>query len=333
MSKKVLFVNLAVVIILLEIIFRIFLSSVLGTDFLSTFSILEKGFYHLDNISSDKKADISILILGGSVLYKDYGNTDASLQHMLEDSLQKSVNIDNLSYPAHVSRDSYEKYAILKNKQYDYIIIYHGINETRMNNCPLEVFQKDYSHSKWFAFLDIIKSHRERYITVIPLTVHLLIEQANQKSGKTPKIPIHQPAEHWLKEGGSIKNEKSIEYYYRKIIDLALQNYSKVLLFDFAYYIPDDYSEEAFINHELDYNEHINPISIWGYPENVEIGIDKHNAIVTKLAYIYKLQMGSPNTLIPKNKTYFNDICHLTDEGCLELAEIFAEKIILSENK
>lgn len=71
MSKKVLFINLAVVIILLEIIFRIFLSSVLGTDFLSTFSILEKGFYHLDNISSDKKADISILILGGSVLYKD----------------------------------------------------------------------------------------------------------------------------------------------------------------------------------------------------------------------------------------------------------------------
>lgn len=325
------YINAIIIVILIELVFRIFLASVLNISFLATYNIPQSGFYNINHLPSTEEADLSVLLLGGSVLYKDYGSVESILQHTLEDQLHKKVLVTNLSYPAHVSRDSYEKYSMLKSKHYDYIIIYHGINETRMNNCPREVFKNDYSHSKWFTFLNIIKSHKERSITVIPMTIHLLIEQYNQRNGKSLKIPIHQPAEHWLREGGSIKNEKSIEHYYRAIIDMAIQNGSNVLLFDFAYYIPDNYSEEAFLNHELDYDQHINPISIWGLPDNVKIGIEKHNAIVTKLAYLYKLKMGSPNTRIPKNTLYFNDICHLTDEGCYILALVFAEKIIDEE--
>ena len=51
---------------------------------------------------------------------------------------QRNVRIFNLAMPAHTSRDSWLKYAALRDARFDLVIFYHGINEARVNNAPPE---------------------------------------------------------------------------------------------------------------------------------------------------------------------------------------------------
>ncbi|MDY6788238.1 MAG: hypothetical protein SVK54_08970 [candidate division WOR-3 bacterium] len=200
-----------------------------------------------------------------------------------------------------------------------------------MNNCPLDIYSQDYSHSKWFVMLDIFKSHPERIITAIPLTIHLITENILQQTGRHQYLPVHIPPEHWVREGRIIKNKKTYRYYLKAIIDTALNHGIRVILPGFAFYLPDNYNKYSFENKLLDYNEHLCPVSIWGTPENVVNGIMSNNSITMSLAMEYNIPFISMNLCIPHNKEYYNDICHLTPKGISIMSQKLAEHIVSME--
>jgi hypothetical protein len=76
-----------------------------------------------------------------------------AIERLLDEKLNyrasRTACIHNASHPAHTSLDSLYKYRELQDKSFDLVIIYHGINKTRANNCPPHVFQADYSHYAW----------------------------------------------------------------------------------------------------------------------------------------------------------------------------------------
>jgi hypothetical protein len=131
--------------------------------------------------------------------------------------------------------------------------------------------------------------------------------------------------------GSELKAQNTFRKNLSDILALAIKKNEKILLMTMAFYLPADYSIEKFKSKTLDYSSHGSPVEMWGKPENVSAGINKHNEIVKELA-----TTNSENVLfidmdknIPKGKTYFNDICHFTHAG----SEKFADEVMGVLNK
>ena len=108
----------------------------------------------------DKSYDI--LLLGGSVLNSGWGSVEKALHDQLTAIGQRKIRIFNLAVPAHTSRDSWLKYGALKKARFDLVIFYHGINETRANNAPPEIFREDYAHYSWYEIANALASYHRR---------------------------------------------------------------------------------------------------------------------------------------------------------------------------
>ena len=101
----------------------------------------------IDN--NDKCFDI--LLLGGSVLNRNWGNISHLFLEKVTYAKKQKIRVHNLSEPGHTSRDSYFKYRNLFDKKFDLVLIYHGINDLRLNNCPPHIYKADYSHYSWYT--------------------------------------------------------------------------------------------------------------------------------------------------------------------------------------
>src|SRR5262245_19850020 len=113
--------------------------------------IIESGVEDGPISNSDEVYDI--LLLGGSVLSPYFGDVDKRLGQALRTRLGRPVRVFNLCKPAHTSRDSLLKYRSLAHQRFDLDVVYNGINDTRMYNCPPEVFRADYTHCTWYRQL------------------------------------------------------------------------------------------------------------------------------------------------------------------------------------
>src|SRR5205807_5198572 len=103
---------------------------------------------------SNTDATYDVLFLGGSVVSPFFGTIGEQLQAGLRARLARPVRVFNLAMPAHTSRDSLLKYRYLARHRFDLVIVYNGINDTRMNNCPPEMFRLDYTHCAWYRQLE-----------------------------------------------------------------------------------------------------------------------------------------------------------------------------------
>ena len=85
---------------------------------------------------------VDILLLGGSVLEQiaPVLETAAKLE------IQRPVRVFSVCTSAHTSRDSYLKFSQLKKQRFDLVVVYHGINDARMNCVRDDLFQDDYTH-------------------------------------------------------------------------------------------------------------------------------------------------------------------------------------------
>lgn len=94
---------------------------------------------------------LDVLMLGGSVIEDRFSTIRAELEAQLAERTGKSVRVFNLGRRGHTSRDSLLRYRELADKPFDLVLIYHGINEVRMNNCPRSMFREDYTHAAWYV--------------------------------------------------------------------------------------------------------------------------------------------------------------------------------------
>ncbi len=267
-----------------------------------------------DSISaSDQSFDV--LMLGGSVLEQVADEFEAGLR----ERMQRPVRVYQLARSAHTSRDSLLKFQKLHDKDFDLVVVYHGINDVRMNCCPAAEFRDDYSHCHWYRSLRL---HREEKSLSLPSVLHDQL---------TNLISLGEPDSENLKYGGTIKTAVAFRSNIEAIVREATARNASVCLMTFAHFIPDDYSKSKFLRGTLEYQtgEFAIPAETWGYPWNVTATLDAHNAeirdlVVREPAVIFIDQQ----KLIPRNGQHFSDPCHLTAAGCRAFADNMLGEIL-----
>lgn len=248
---------------------------------------------------------IDVLMLGGSVLEQVGPELNAQLQARLG----KSVRVWNLAYSAHTSRDSLLKYRFLRDRKFDLVVVYHGINDARMNCCSAELYRDDYSHCQWYRSIE----RRAKVGNFDPLV--FAAEDLSRF------INLGQPSPDQLAFGKEIKTPRAFRKNFEEFAQISQNASSPLMLMTFAYHLPEGYSRERFERGELDYGSGTFsvPVELWGIPENVVAAINAHDQVIRELA------AARPNLLffemqreLPTTGRIFSDICHLTPEGCGE---------------
>ena len=350
MLKKVTF-SVLFFLILLEVGTRFVMMSFFQTPFFKPSNIIYEYYPILKDVSNYKydKSRKNLLILGGSVVFNDTihvgKEADAFLNMQTTTykahfcALDKLIpndefNVLSLSMSAHNSLDSWYKYQYCKRKgiKFDYIFVYHGINDQRTNNIWANRFDEYYRHVEFYDDLYLINHHPEINFTTIPYLVDwFILNFKKDRQGLERYISkdvfmglLTGEPEEFVKEGKDIKTAVTFKRNYERIINLAKKKNEKVVLSTYAWNQPEDYTFEAFYEKQLPYyDEQLFPTELYGMPENIRKGLQIHNNIINTLSKEHPdLPYIDVNSNIPDTHEYFNDVCHLTDKGCQQLAHL-----------
>ncbi len=313
------------VAVLLEVVARGYWAYFCDVPFFDSSQVLVGRFYPELNTSGVLTESITrddeyfdVLLLGGSVLTDEYGTIEANLRKRLGQLTEHRVRVFNLAACGHTSRDSLIKYRMLDEQKFDLVVVYETINETRLNNCPPEMFRADYTHASWYDRIERLKTHPELRYCVFPYTLEYTAVGVLEARCFGRYIPRHAPDDHlWYEYGADVKTAATFRANVEEIVALARQRGAQVLLPTYAAYIPSDYSNERMNAHDLDYGRHCTPIEIWGSVEGVSAGVAAHNAVARDVA------RSNTNVILvdldremPRSKQTFDDVCHLTPDGC-----------------
>jgi hypothetical protein len=297
-----------------------------GVPFLNPGRILYAFYPELQKVEMERPAHgdefYDILFLGGSVLNPYWGQVAQALQEELAFEGHRNVRIFNLATTAHSSRDSRLKYAAISEARFELVVFYHGINETRANNAPPEIFREDYSHYSWYEIVNTMASYHGRTSFALSYTLHYLVMKLRRVLMKDRYVPIHNPREDWVHYGGNPRSSVSFKHNLGAILDLAKHRGDRVLLMTFATYMPEDYSLKGFEKKRLDYGLHHAAIEMWGAPDHVLKTVAVHNEIVRGLAADQEgVLFVDQASLMAGVGRYFNDVCHFTVVGSSKFAE------------
>jgi hypothetical protein len=260
---------------------------------------------------------LQVLLLGGSVLHPDWGNIPEALEEKLSLACNRKVRILNLAMPGHTTLDSVHKHRRLEGRRFDLIMCYHGINELRLNNCPGDMFRRDYSHYSWYRVINFFEGNPGVPDLAFLFSLGYRMVRLHEKLGSPPRyIPRDRPSEAMMEHGGDIKTASPFKDNMERIHRMARNAGAPLVLMTFAFHLPPDYSLEAFEARSLDYCLHSCPVEIWGRPADISRGIKVHNDIIRGLAAGSEgVVFVDQNARLPGGARYFNDVCHLTQEG------------------
>ncbi|MBN1549815.1 SGNH/GDSL hydrolase family protein [bacterium] len=335
LKRRLLFAAIWLLFLLLtmEAGFRIFFGFRYGTFWVTYPKMIMKIYPETTETfayTDHKATEFNVLLLVASVFHPDFGNVTQRLHEKLLPVTGDALHLWNFAQGAHTTRDSLIKYRAVSNIPADVAVIYHGINDLRANNIPPEYFKPDYGHFGWYDYVNGIDRYRSTIgITAIPYGFHYLYTGFKQMMFRSRYIPHHTPLPKWQIYGADIKTAGPFESNLREILDMARQHRTDAILMTYAYYVPDNYSFGAFKAKYLDYQAHDLPIELWGQPKFIIEGLDKHNAIIQRLATEYSdVHFIDMEKKIPKDGRYFDDICHLSEEGCDRFTDILSSELI-----
>ncbi|GAB2785357.1 hypothetical protein GCM10027275_32300 [Rhabdobacter roseus] len=281
---------------------------------------------------SKQDAKKDILILGGSVVSTPWSHLEQRLDTLLRPAFPTGTEFQfyNVAAAGHTSADNLQKYKLLTDQRFDLVIYYEAINENRANNIPAEFFRSDYSHMKWYNDLNLLLSHTEINITVLPYVVHLISQRIGDKWSGKVYIDHENVDMVYKKYGGNIKTASSFRNNLAGIIELAQHRDEKLLLLSYASYFPEGVAltgEEADMQHFAGCN-YASPVSIWGEAEYVAKGIQVHNNELRKLVTQYHPFYLDLEKKMPREPSFFCDVCHLNEPGAQYFSRQLAEHII-----
>ncbi|RMG37071.1 MAG: hypothetical protein D6725_09570 [Planctomycetota bacterium] len=251
---------------------------------------------------SDGRFDV--LLLGGSVLEQ--------LEPFLRDEFAQATGararIFGLARAAHTSRDSYNKVRRLAGTPVDLVIVYHGINDVRMNCCPPGTFREDYAHCAWYDSF-------ERRLRRGKLTLTEALQD------RVESIALGAPERELLDEGRVLKTpaafRKNVEAIIRRLREGPRA--PEILLATFALALPEGYTRDAFEQRRLGYGDGSYkrcPAELWGHPDAVRAGVAAHNRVIRTLALERTTLFCDLAATLDARTELFVDPCHLTEEGC-----------------
>ncbi|MFA5089767.1 MAG: hypothetical protein WC510_01880 [Candidatus Omnitrophota bacterium] len=335
LSRKriiVFFLFLFFLLLLLEAGSRIYWFSLGGVSLLRQADIIYCFYPELKAVKEKAigKDDgyFDILFLGGSVLNSKMSPVEQLLFDRLSAETGRRVRIHNVAKPAHTSLDSFYKYRFLKDKNFDLVVFYHGINDLRANNCPADFFKTDYSHFLWYDTINSLQRHKETPYFSFLFTAEYLIKVLAVKLHLNEYLPIEAPREDWLSYGRDIKTSCPFRENLKNILDIAGVKNEPFLLMTFVYYVPPGYRmPKGYEGGVLEYSRRTNraPIALWGEAAHVILGLETHNKIIREIAANHKGRIFIDQDMIfPKERRFFMDICHFTSDG----AKVFVGNIV-----
>ena len=267
----------------------------------------KSGVQTVSAVADDRHVDV--LMLGGSV----FQQVNSELEAQLQGRLSQRVRVWNLAAAAHTTRDTLLKHRFLRDRKFDLVVVYHGINDARMNCCSAELFRDDYLHCAWYRSID----RRTKAGTF------RLESQALEDISRL--IVLGQPDASELAFGKDLKTPRAFRKNLEEIAEISQSASSRLMLMTFAYHLPEGYSLEQFQRGELGYGKgtFASQVELWGIPENVVAAIDAHNQVIRELAAARpELLLFEMDRELPKSGRIFSDICHLTPEGCREFVRL-----------
>jgi hypothetical protein len=246
-----------------------------------------------------------------------------------------SARVVSAGVPAHTSFDALWKYRWwYGGYDFDLVIVYEAINDARANNYPRDVFRADYAQFPYYRrfapVFDWIEGHpllsRSFAATFgVSLFQRARVQLAPAFQREAPyNSPLDDP---WLAEGADLKTPPVFERNIEEILRIARERGQRVLLLTYAYYLPDDYTNERFLSHETDYSFAPESVAteVWGRKENVVAAIEAHNAAIRRIAERHpEAIFFDMERAMPKDGRHFIDICHWTDLG----REVFARGVL-----
>jgi lysophospholipase L1-like esterase len=261
---------------------------------------------------------IRVLTLGGSTFFNR--NIADSLSVKLNALLSQSDNMHKAevlggALQTHTSRSSVLKLQALRRygfdaaNGFDYVVIYHGINDLWANNYSPEEFRNDYAQiGPWYRhnfFLDHSLIARKIYNDWIYPRLYV------QRAGGYP-----QSAE---ENKTNFASEETFRNNIQQLIDDTRSSGSAPILMTFAWHIPQGYTYELFAEHALGYDgedsSNETPVEMWGSVAYVQEGLARHNAVVRQLAAKNNVPLLDMETLIGHDASKFGDVCHLSVSG------------------
>ncbi len=321
LKKKIVFISVSVLLLIfiIEIVCRSFWFVKYHVNFFKMGDIIYVFYPQVKNIEKSYNSSCkSVLLLGGSVLHDDFGRVEYWINNYLS---PHNINVYNVSAPGHTSLDSYYKYYLMKNLHFDAILFYHGINETRANNCPENIFRKDYSHYSWYLLINSYFKHKEIPYFVSYYTFVYLFVRALEKYELIKIVPTHDPLRKWVIYGDSIKTMQSFENNLKRICNIAKDKKDGYIILPLFLLNRSSY---------IDTTSHYScPASLWGIENNVRKGVNFHNMVIKKikddmdnvvLIDMYRLMQADSNLMV--------DICHFNSKGSERFARIVCDTII-----
>lgn len=320
------------VALLFEVAFRSYLRTQYGEFWFHPSAVVQKRYPALNDVLARRihrdGHTMKVLFLGASTISPKYGDVVERVRAHLRDR-GIEANLINLSDRALTTRDALFQYQLLQRETFDAVVLYHGINEVRANNCPPDVFQSDYSHYAWYEEINVAMRHSTSLrFTVLPYCADLLAHRIRQQVRKPRYLSAHQPPPDWMAYGADLKTPPCFRANLEAVLDLARRRGDTPILVTFAWYVPANYTEEAFRCKRLDYGRMEFPIELWGYPTNVVAGLEAHNDQIRHLAEAHtEARLLDMKQRMPASGRYFDDICHFTRAGCDLFADALAAEL------
>ncbi len=238
-----------------------------------------------------------ILTLGESSLFNR--RMTERIENRLQDMSETEVEIVGAALRTHTTKSSLLKYELLRRYDFDFVLIYHGINDLWADHVPRPEFREDYSHlGPWYRrnlWLDHCAVCRVAYNALSAAPV------------RAPEGPSHFAAL------GTFERNLS------SLIASIRQDGATPVLMTLAWNLPPNYSYEAFTANRVGYNNPTSydrwPAELWGPPDFVRKGLASHNRVVRQLAERHRVPLLDQEHLMGIDLRWFGDVCHLSEEG------------------
>lgn len=274
-----------------------------------------------DVISEEKDpGKVRILTLGGSSMFNR--RMAERLKEKLAEVSERPVEIMGAALRTHTTMSSLLKYRVLSKYKFDYVFIYHGINDLFVNNVRPDQFKSDYSH--------MVPWYKRNFLLDHSLIARLIYNKFiwGKRIFGMEKVWYIYPQDSNVE---NLMNFVSARLFRRNMTLLVTEieeNGAVPVLMTFAWNIPDDYTRESFESGKAGYAStsfKSHPVELWGSVKFVKEGIRRHNKVIREISKEHNVLLLDQESLMGKNMRWFEDICHLSEEGTDRFVRNIAE--------
>ena len=272
-------------------------------------TINEMGFtgdeIHLKKDSNKKR----ILTLGGSAIFNR--RMTERLIKALNSVSSHPVEVLGSALRTHTSMSSVIKYSTLSKYHFDYVLIYHGINDLFVNHVKPEYFKSDFSHMLPWYKRNILLNN-----SLIARTIYNNFIWGKKVFGMQ-KVWYIYPAEE-IENANNYISEQLFKRNIMRLIEEIRQNDGVPVLMTYAWNIPDNYNQESFQSGNIGYEPsdfRRYPIELWGSVRYVKEGLQRHNLVIREVAKRNNVLLIDQEKLMGKELRWFEDVCHFSEEG------------------